>query len=175
MNATHATLRDVYRENPYIFTAGTDMYVRSARSTNTAGVGLHEYTTLGPGDPVVSDFYETLYVAIQRANNALYFNELTVQVPNIGQYEGEARFLRSLYYFLLVQTYGGVAIVEHRLDKVETEFPRNTEEEVYSFIISEMEKALTLVSEGDEGEGRVTKRVLQHFLAKVHLTRGYKS
>ena len=175
MNATHSTLRDVYRENPFIFAAGTDMYVRSARSTNTDGVGLHGYATLGPGDPVVTDFYITLYEAIQLTNNALYFNEITAEVPELSQYEGEARFLRAYYYFLLVQTYGGVAIVTHRIDQVETEFPRNSEEEVYDFIVSEMELALSLVNNEPVGEGRVTKRVLQHFLAKVHLTRGYQS
>lgn len=175
MNATYATLRDVYRGNPFIFTAGTDMYVRSARSTNTDGIGLHEYRTLGPGDPVVTNFYKTLFASVQRANNALYYNELTAEAPELDIYKGEAKFLRAHYYFLLVQTFGGVAIVTHRVDKVETEFPRDSEEDVYDFIISEMEQALELVPEQAEAEGRIDKRVVRHYLAKVHLTRGYKS
>src|SRR5690606_32251153 len=53
-------------------------------------------------------------------------------------------------------------------------FDRNSAEEVYSFVISELEMALSAVS-GGAFAGRVNKRAVQHLLAKVHLTRAYES
>jgi hypothetical protein len=171
--STYATFRDVYGRNPYIFTAGTDMYVNSARSGST-GAGLREYRNLGPGDPLVADFYQDLYVAIQRANTALYYNDVTAPVATLDAREGEVRFIRAHHYFLLVQTFGAVPLVIERIDEPVLEFERTPETKIYEFIISEMETALGLVPEAAEDEGRVDKRAIRHFLAKVHLTRGHK-
>lgn len=171
--STYATFRDVYGRNPYIFTAGTDMYVNSARSGST-GQGLREYRNLGPGDPLVADFYQDLYVAIQRANTALYYNDITAPVATLDAREGEVRFIRAHHYFLLVQTFGAVPLVMDRINEPVLEFERTPEAQIYEFIVSEMETALSLVPETAEEEGRVDKRAVRHFLAKVHLTRGHK-
>ena len=48
MNATLFHLKGCLCEVPYIFSAGTDMYVRSGRSNNTNGLGLQDYSNLGP-------------------------------------------------------------------------------------------------------------------------------
>lgn len=175
INSTYATMRDVYGRNPYIFAAGTDMYVYSPRSTNNAAEGLREYRNLAPGDGMVADFYQTLYRAIQRVNTALYYKELTRQVESLDEREGEIRFIRAHHYFLLVQTFGGVPLVEERIEKPVLSFPRAEEKEVYAFIIREMEEAMKLVPEQATEDGRIDKRAIRHFLAKVHLTRGYKS
>ncbi len=171
--ATYATFRDVYGRNPYIFTAGTDMYVNSSRAGST-GAGLREYRNLGPGDPLVAEFYQDLYVSIQRANTALYYKDLTEPVATLDAREGEVRFIRAHHYFLLVQTFGGVPLVEERISEPILSFERQPESVIYEFIIDEMEAALELVPESAEAEGRVDKRAIRHFLAKVYLTRGYK-
>jgi hypothetical protein len=169
--STYATFREIYGRNPYIFTAGTDMYVNSPRSGST-GAGLREYRNLGAGDELVADFYQDLYVAIQRANTALYYNEVTAPVATLEAREGEVRFIRAHHYFLLVQTFGAVPLVEERINEPILAFERAPEAKVYEFIIREMETALAMVPETAE-EGRVDKRAVRHFLAKVHLTRGH--
>ena len=173
INSTYANLREIYGRYPFMFTAGTDMYVNSARSSN-AEIGLSEYENLSPGDGTVADFYQSLYEAIQRANTALYYKDLTQPVDNLDVREGEVRFLRAHHYFLLVQTFGGVPLVVERIAEPVLSFPRASAAEVYEFIISEMEAAMALVPETAEAEGRVDKRAILHYLAKVHLTRGYK-
>ena len=101
---------------------------------------------------------------------------LTEQTDVISARKGEMKFLRAYYYFLLVQSFGGVAIVDERFDVPVLNFARNTPEEVYAFIISEMEEALTLLQPvTSPAFGRVTARAVQHYLAKVHLTRGYET
>lgn len=171
VSATYATFREVYGDHPYIFMGGTDMYVNSAR--NNDAQGLREYSILSAGDNLVADFYQDLYVAIQRANTALDYKETTEQVPDIDVLEGEIRFIRAHHYFHLVQTFGGVPLVLERIQEPVLSFPRSSASEVYDFIIGDMRKALELVSTEAE-DGRVDKRAVRHFLAKVYLTRGYK-
>ncbi len=172
VNSVYATLRDIYGDEPYVFTAGTDLWVEG-RSDQPEGIS--EYRELTPEDEFVTEFYESLYTAIQRANVALYYNDKTEENDKLSVRQGEVKFLRAYDYFLLVQSFGGVPIVEAYIDEPILEFERNSAEEVYNFIITEMEEALTLVPETAEEPGRVDRRAIRHFLAKVYLTRGYES
>nr|WKN37316.1 RagB/SusD family nutrient uptake outer membrane protein [Tunicatimonas sp. TK19036] len=172
VNSVYASLRTIYGDEPYVFTAGTDLWVEG-RSDQPEGIS--EYRELTPEDEYVTLFYENLFAAIQRANVALYYNDRTEESGNLSTRRGEVKFLRAYDYFLLVQSFGGVPIVEDYIDGPALEFPRNSAEEVYNFIIAEMEEALTLVPETPEAFGRVSKRAIRHYLAKVYLTRGYES
>lgn len=171
VNATYGSLRTVYN-SPYIFCAGTDMYVEG-RDAQPAG--LSEYQTLNPDNTEVQNFYTNTYKSIQLCNSALYFNEITASSNNLSLRKGEVKFIRALYYFLLVQNFGGVSIVTDRFTAPIEQFKRNTAAETYAFIINEMTEALALVPETTTDFGRVTKRAIKHFLAKVYLTRSYES
>lgn len=172
VNATYASLRNVYGEEPWIFSAGTDLYVEGR---NQQPEGISEYRNLGPSEPAVEEFYTNVYAAIQRTNTALYYNDLTEETPVLDERRGEVKFLRAFYYFLLVQQFGDVALVDERINDAITEFERTPAQEVYAFIVSEMEEAHALVPDAPEEPGRVGKAAVEHFLAKVHLTRGYES
>jgi hypothetical protein len=171
VNASYATLRTIYND-PYPFMAGTDMYVEGR---NAQPVGISEYRNLVPEDANVEAFYRNAYRGIQICNTAIYFNDKTAANTNLPVRKGEMQFIRAYYYFLLVQTFGGVAITTDRNIAPTLQFKRNTAEEVYLFIIKEMNEALALVPATQAEFGRVTKRAVQHYLAKVHLTRGYES
>lgn len=177
INAAYSTLRNVYAytgtSSAYMFSAGTDMYVEGR--TGDQPRSLSEYRNLNPDDPYVLSFYTNLYKSIQTCNTALYFNENTAANADLPVRKGEMQFLRAYYYFLLVQTFGGVPIVTDRITVPQSEFNRNSADEVYVFIISEMNAALGAVPETSAQYGRVTKRAVRHYLAKVHLTRGYES
>lgn len=170
VNAAYSTLRNVYRE-PWVFMAGTDIFVEG-RTTQPKGIS--EYRDLNPEEATVETFYRNAYAAIQVCNTALYFNDKTAPNANLAARKGEVHFLRAYYYFLLVQQFGGVALVTDRFTEPAGAFQRSSAEQVYAFIIAEMEQALGLVQENPEF-GRVSKRAVQHFLAKVYLTRGYET
>lgn len=173
VNSAYGSLREVYNL-PWVFMAGTDMYV-PGRSDNQPE-SLSEYRNLTATDPSVTAFYAACYKAIQRANTALHFNALTEESENLPVRKGEMKFLRAYYYFLLVQQFGGVPIVEERFEAPKTSFERNSAEQVYQFIVAEMEEALTLLEPvTNQAFGRVTARAIKHYLAKVHLTRGYEA
>lgn len=171
VNASYSTLRRVYSE-PWLFMAGTDIFVEG-RSTQPKGIS--EYRELTPEEAPVESFYRNAYAAIQICNTALHFNDKTATTANLPAFRGEVKFLRAYYYFLLVQNFGGVALVTDRFTAPVGQFNRSSAQEVYAFIISEMNEALGLVQETPSQFGRVSKRAIRHFLAKVHLTRGYET
>jgi hypothetical protein len=172
VNASYSGLRTIYSA-PWMFCSGTDMYV-DGRNASPA-VGLTTYKDLGAGEVAVQTFYQRCYAAIQVCNTGLHYVDLTEQIATTPQRAGELRFLRAYYYFLLVQSFGGVPLVtEMYIDGEQQMFDRNAEEEVYAYIISEMNEALALTADAPTF-GRIGKRAIRHYLAKVHLTRGYTS
>ena len=171
VNASYAALRPVFNE-PWVFSAGTDLFVEGR---NAQPAGISEYRNLTGDEASVTNFYRNSYSAIQVCNNALFFNDKTASNSNLGIRKGEVKFLRAYVYFLLVQSFGGVPLVTERFSAPVVQFKRNDAQEVYDFIIGEMNEALTLVPDVQSDFGRVNKRTIRHFLAKVHLTRGYES
>lgn len=84
---------------------------------------------------------------------------------------GEAKFMRALNYFQLVQCFGGVPLrttMTQRAD--ETNLPRNTEEEVYAQIIDDFKYAEQYLPASNVA-GKPTKWAASAFLAKVYLTK----
>ena len=173
INAAYSSLRTVYAD-PWVFCAGTDMYVEGRTQQP---VGLSEYRNLIADDNEVLTFYTSLYKGIQLINTAIYFNDKTAQTANLNARKGEMKFLRAYYYFLAVQTFGGVGIVTDRFTEPVDVFKREEASVVYEFVINELKEAIDLVPEtvSNAEFGRVTKRAARHMLAKVYLTRGYEA
>lgn len=102
------------------------------------------------------EYWELPYVINRR------LNELIERLPNsandqkfIDTRVAEARFLRAFNYFFMVKRYGGVPIVTEALPMEapnEKMYPsRNSEQEVYDFILSEIDAVEeTLTSLPDE-------------------------
>lgn len=175
VNASYSSLRDIYKGDPYIFCAGTDMYVEGKEIQPE---GISEYQSLTSLEPTVKDFYFSCYKSIQLINAALYYNNPVTTIPQatLDQYQGELRFLRAFDYFLLVQTFGGVPVVKDYSKAPVQSFSRNSAQEVYQFIGDEMNAAMDLVPAAAAlPNGRINKRIINHYLAKVHLTRGYEA
>lgn len=171
VNSVYASLRDIYEPQPFMFSAGTDLFFGTGQE---APSGLTSYRTLTPGTSQVGDFFQTLYESIQVANTALHYADLTAESETLTSRRGEARFLRAYYYFLLVQHFGGVSLVTEMIQEPITHFERNEAVEIYQFIIGELQIALEEVPDSQSDWGRVTKQAVRHLLAKVYLTRGYE-
>ncbi len=124
-------------------------------------------------------FYLGSYFGISKANLVLEKIEgieMTEEAKN--HYMAEARFLRGLYYFNLVQYFGGVPITTEVYDyNFESSLiPRSTATEVYDFVVADLEFAeahlpLDSFEEGDLGTGRASASAASGLLAKVWLTR----
>lgn len=124
-------------------------------------------------------YWTGAYQGINYANQVIYnIPEIEMDDELKARLIGEAKFLRAWFYFNLVRAFGEVPII----DKVYTEpedarvaVPKSPEEEVYNFIIKDLEAAiavLPLKSEYPASElGRATKGAAQGMLAKVYLFR----
>lgn len=127
-----------------------------------------------------SDFYpftaswEALYSGISRANL------VTDRVPQIKMNEtkrnrliGEAKFLRALYYFHLVNLFGGVPLLNTEIGVKEANIPKSTAEEIYKQIEKDLIDAMgvlplrSVYSSSDAG--RATKGAAEALLAKAYL------
>lgn len=174
VDANYSQLREIYGDDAYVFCAGTDLYaVGSGRGTEPDG--LSQYTQLNSSsDGGIEELYQSCYSAIQKANAALYYSEITQPTSNLSTLVGEVKYLRANAYFLLVQSFGGVGIIDEYITSPVLQFNRNSATEVYDKIISDLNDALNKVSTGSY-VGKVNRKAVQHLLAKVYLTRAYES
>lgn len=85
----------------------------------------------------------------------------------------EARFLRAFAYFEMAKRYGGVPLVTKAspIDASEEELfvGRNSEKEVYDFILSEMEAIAQILPETADQEGRITSWVAKAMISRAAL------
>lgn len=96
--------------------------------------------------------YKINYKGIHRANQVIAnVNKVELSVHDYASYKkvreilGQAKFLRALYYFNLVKTYGGVPI---RLETETVEglvVPRSTAAEVYAYIEKDLREAAVML------------------------------
>lgn len=159
------------------------MYNREyiSRMNNEADEGYQKSIVTGPqvysyssSDAQNNALWVALYSGVSRANYLLanIDNNTGISDAVRGQVRGEALFLRAYYYFLLVQTYGGVPLrLTPTASANETDVPRSSAKEVYDKITADMEAAEPLVAsiKTTGNSGRVSKSAVRGMLARVYL------
>ena len=171
VNATYEPLRTFYaQERGFTLTEfGTDIYTEGADGSYKY---VNEYTAqLNPDVDFIRDTWADFYRAINTANTAI------AQAPAVqmdsslkAQRLAEARFLRALYYFDLVQMYGPVTLKLEPTTTASTQFTRAPVDSVYAAIIDDLKYAEATLPYVAKEYGRATKGAAQHLLAKVYLT-----
>lgn len=126
-----------------------------------------------------SNLWENHYQGIGRANQAIILlPDVDIEEDLRNRLIGEAKFLRGLMYFRMVQMFGGVPIIDFIPDPNSEEdinraYQRASKEEVYAFIEADLQDAiefLPLKSEYSAANlGRATQGAAQALLAKVNL------
>lgn len=171
INATYSSMRDLFGQDPWMFACGTDLYMEGRQQEPT---GLSRYSELNSSAQGVDFVYENAYKIIRLANTSIYYATLTEESDVLSQRVGEAKFMRALAYFNLVQSYGGVALIIDHIDSEILSFDRASAEEIYSQILTDLTEANTSVGTGSF-DGRVNQRAVEDLMAKVYLTRAYES
>lgn len=179
LNTTYSSLRSVYGGAPWVFSAGTDLFASGKQGVDAIGLYGSSYNS---ADGDVLKFYTECYKGIQLANSVISYGATTENSSVKLQYVDEARFLRAYYYYLLVQQFGGVSLIDKMFDTAVMNHTRQSAETIYRFVIDEFTYLVSDDSHllertqatGDKF-GRTNKRAALHFLAKAHLTRGYET
>src|SRR5690606_40630165 len=93
---------------------------------------------------VIDRFFKAAYSGIQRCNTAI--NRVD-DIPDLsGELQdrrlAEVRFIRAYYYYLLVENFGNVPIVEEEINTAITHFEPRSEEDVYNFMIADLQQSI---------------------------------
>lgn len=122
---------------------------------------------------ILNTAWENYYSYIQRCNEIL---EALANVPMSEearrQYEGEARFLRGLFYFDLVRLFGAVPVVTKTLTIDESySVTRSTAEDVYVQVEADLTAAVANLPQSYDAAniGRATTWAARGYLGKVYL------
>lgn len=185
VNASYACLRKIWKNEPWLFCLGVDIYTRGESELVSGSYGnrdvysseLNEYATLDSQNGYVSDFYSNVYYGIQVCNTAINKAKGVKGMSEsvINQRLAEVKFLRAYFYYLLVEQFGDIPIVTDEITSAVTEFPKSSEKDVYDFILSELNDAVGTLPASQSDFGRITQGAAKHLQSLVYLTRGYKS
>lgn len=174
VNNAYQHLQNVYAAPLFTscFSAGTDMYADARNKMNEV---LNTYETLTPENTDIKNLYTYLYSGIRAANSVSYYAQ-TAQVDDKtkNQLIGEARVLAAYEYYLLVNNFGGVPIMKDFLTTADTGYPKSSPEDVYAYIISELEEVISKnvlqASTATKGGGRISQETAKAILAKTYLS-----
>lgn len=134
---------------------------------------FNDYTSALNGDvDFIQQTWRDFYQGINTANTVIDVAK-TANLPaaTLSLRVGEAKFLRAMYYFTLVRTYGDVPLTLTPTAGVLTSTTRETAAKVYDAIIADLIAAEAVLPDKAAQYGRADKPAAQHLLGEVYLTR----
>lgn len=150
---------------------GEEGYYRHTPQRNIVSQFLYN-----PSAPALSNFWSQLYKGINEANILLeridaidFKNEENKRI-----YKGEALFLRSYFYFMLVSHFGDVPLLLKGIDTAEeatSSVARTPSALIYEQLVLDMEQAFDWVAPITDYNhaGRISKSAVAGILARVNL------
>jgi len=177
---TYAALRNFYggEAEVRLYMIGTDSWEKGEQMDASGAGYFNDYSaqftsTVGGS---IQDYWQSGYAAINTANTAIAAISASTELPEARKTLriAENRFLRALYYFDLVRTYGPVQLNLEPTQGVSVQAHRTPVDSIYSVaIIPDLEFAIAnLPLKGAQTDYfRATKGAAQTLLAEVYLTR----
>ncbi|MFI8379177.1 RagB/SusD family nutrient uptake outer membrane protein [Leeuwenhoekiella sp. NPDC079379] len=159
------------------FSIQREYYLTEMRSDNTrtksseGEAAQFESYTVTPSNGIVSNYYNSFYEIIYRANLVLSSLE-AASADKAPAFEAEAKFVRAYAYFNLVRLYGDIPLVDRLTGPLEREvaFTRVATSGIYDLIIADLQTAISGLD--NTYRNRASKAAAQSLLAKVYLTQG---
>lgn len=125
-----------------------------------------------PKNSYFNSAWVSLYKTIAQANVVIKRvpGIPTLSAADRGYIVGEAKFLRALEYFYLVQLWGDVPLDTIEVSTItDTQMPRAKAAEVYQTIITDLKYAEANCADNPPAIGRATKWAAKALLGKVYL------
>lgn len=193
VNALYSDMRYNFGPNGALAVAvvGTDEFTYGDQprtgpdGDNTSTRAMGDYTLSSSTGPLLTPWNRN-FSMINLANGVVEYAE-TIEMDETSKnvMVGEARFLRSLYYMLLVQQFGAVPLDlgsgELKLNtKPFTGFNRQNREELlvknYQSIIDDLVFAAANLPDQRPGDAfKLSKAAAMHMLARAYIHRGYSA
>ena len=182
VKSAYAPLQWIYTgEQSYcMYNFGVDEFREGDQFNN---VRYNDYdANLNSNDAFVNGLWTNNYSGIRRCNQGIElisnFNDPASKVLGTQAQKdlriAELMALRGLYYFQMVQQFGGIPLITSVPADPQYEFPRASVASVYEQIMSDFTSAAPYLPWRYTGvdRGRATRAMAYHFLAKAYLTRG---
>ena len=154
---------------------GTDYHTNGADGGHK-GFNVYDSRLSPTGDSYVFGLWNEMYVAINHCNGMIgrAAEVEGMDATLLAQRVGEARFLRGLYYFILAESYGKIALTLEETKEIENDANQVEPLDVYNqAIIPDLEAAVGALPTSQSDYGRPTKQAAEFLLAKALLTRGH--
>ncbi len=117
-----------------------------------------------------------LYTIVQSANLVLKYvpriRFSSITAANKNSYLAQAYSMRALAYFIMARTWGGVPIVKTPTENtVQTDYivPRNTKEEVFTFVKADIDSAIALYPNASNAKAQLSLPSTLALKADVYL------
>ncbi|RRB02246.1 RagB/SusD family nutrient uptake outer membrane protein [Larkinella rosea] len=177
LKAVYTPLRRFYgREEAFFLTVpGTDDFTNGFGGvTNYPDINNYSANFLG-SNAFVTVIWDNFYVGINQANAVVNRapGVAGLTEANRNRIVAEARFLRALYYFHLVQQFGDVHFSLEETIGVVTTANRTPVATIYEKgIVPDLQYAIAQLPAKAAAYGRITKPAAEALLARVQLTLG---
>ncbi|HMJ67908.1 MAG TPA: RagB/SusD family nutrient uptake outer membrane protein [Cyclobacteriaceae bacterium] len=178
VEATYSFMKYIWtNERSFSMTTfGTDTH------TNGADGGYKAFNyydgTLASNVDILQQIWDNLYRGINQANAVIERAPLVTDMPaaTITIRQAEARFLRALYYFYLVRTWGAVPLHLEEVTEALVKDSPSTEVAIYDAIVADLEFAIAnLPATAPAQYGRAWKAPAEFLLGQALATRSYRS
>ncbi len=180
VRSCYPLLRNIYQTRQLVLN-GTDLFHPGGYGdpkfpTAPANAGsIHQYDV--GLNASLDDFrvlWTLLYTEIGRTNTVVSRAAgVTMDETLKGIRVSEAKFLRALCYFYLVQQWGDVPMPLEEAKGASKEAKRIASADVYKQILADLLDAETKLPVVASNYGRITKGTAQFLLSRVYLTRGW--
>jgi starch-binding outer membrane protein, SusD/RagB family len=124
------------------------------------------------------EYWELFYTAVNTCNTGIKYVEEAPEViltdADRDAYLGELKTLRAFYYWHLVETWGPVQINREPVSSVSTEAHRDSEEDVYAFMLEDLNDAITKLALKTAKTGHINVWAAKALRARILLYQGSK-
>jgi len=179
-NAAYNTLYTVYHPQGPVSYAG-ELMADNVTIFNISGNQADKWQfrdySLAPANTMIYQFWQDFYKSLYNINIILSKLETaTVDADYKSKLQGEMLFLRSLYYYNMVQLWGDIPLVIKPLSAAESfEVLRSPAASVNAQIIKDLAESKSKLPATQTIAGRATKGAAQTLLGKVYLLTGDKT
>ena len=146
---------------PLVEYKSDNLYSKAFTSGSQDQYMINKYTDVS-ANSLTAAAWNDMYNGILNCNEVITrVNAANFSTSLKAQYQGEARFIRALYYFTLVRLYGGVPLVQTPITSDEAmTIPRASISDVYNLIIADLDSAInqlpTIYAATDLGRVKAT-------------------
>jgi hypothetical protein len=128
---------------------------------------------LSPQDDNLNTYWSSIYTVIRSANVFLTnVDKCKMDDALRNRLIGEVKFIRAYEYFLLLNNWGEVPLVEKPLDVNSLKVPRSEPGETVSFILKDLNDAITNLPATPSQSGRIAKGAALSLKARTLLYEG---